>query len=69
MKGNLKDYQGAILDFTKAIQLDSKDSGSYYNRGVAKSMLKQKASACLDYSKAGELGYADAYEAIKEYCN
>ena len=42
---------------------------AYYNRGLAKIQLGQKDSGCLDLSKAGELGYVEAYEAIKQYCN
>jgi hypothetical protein len=38
-------------------------------RGIAKSVLKQKQSACLDFSKAGELGLQAAYEFIKSNCN
>jgi len=53
----------------KAIELDPKDTDAYSNRGVAKLILGQKDSGCLDFSKAGELGYAKAYEAIKEFCN
>ena len=32
-------------------------------------LLNDKKGACLDYSKAGELGYEQAYDFIKEYCN
>ena len=42
---------------------------SYLLRGIAKLKLNQKESACLDFSKAGELGDVDAYEAIKNFCN
>ena len=41
----------------------------YINRGLAKLGLGQKDSGCLDFSKAGELGYSEAYQSIKEYCN
>jgi len=69
-KFDLKDYEGAILDYTKQIQLYPDNSPEeYYNRGLAKLNLKQKNSGCLDLSKAGELGYEGAYEAIKKYCN
>ena len=67
---NLQDYRGAILDFTKAIELDpTTDAIPYYNRGLAKYALSNIDGACLDWSKAGELGYGDAYEYIKKYCN
>ena len=36
-KYNKKDYQGAIADYDKAIELNPKDVRAYYNRGVAKS--------------------------------
>ena len=68
-KANLKDYKGAIEDFNKVIELNPKDAFAYNNRGLAKIDLGQKDSGCLDLSKAGELGFAEAYESIKEFCN
>ena len=68
-KLELKDFRGAIQDYNKAIELNPKYALAYNNRGMAKIALGQKDSGCLDLSKAGELGYMDAYDAIKEYCN
>ena len=34
----------------------------------AKYNLGDKEGACLDWSKAGELGVMKAYEMIKKYC-
>jgi len=68
-KSGLKDYKGAIQDLNKAIELNPKFADAYINRGIAKITSGQKDDGCLDLSKAGELGYAEAYEAIKEYCN
>ena len=72
-KGNtkryLKDYRGAIVDFTKAIELDPTNGYYYSHRALAKYALSYIDGACLDWSKAGELGEADAYEYIKKYCN
>ena len=69
-KGELGDYRGAIQDFNKALELDpiGFDQEAYYGRGASKINLGQKDSGCLDMSKAGELGYSEAYEIIKEYC-
>lgn len=65
----LKDYRGAIDDYTKVIELDDQKKASpYFLRGMAKIRIQQKDSGCLDLSKAGELGYSQAYDAIKEYC-
>lgn len=67
-KAELKDYRGAILDFNKAIELDGSVHVNYYLRGIAKLFAGQKESACLDFSKAGELGLAEAYDRIRENC-
>ena len=68
-KAKLKDYRGAIADYTKVIEIDPNYALAYLNRGYAKLFLGQKDSGCLDLSKAGELGDKKAYDAIKEYCN
>ncbi len=68
-KYELKDYKGAIQDYTKAIELNPNHANAYNNRGLAKIFLEQKDDGCLDLSKAGELGHAKTYEAIKKYCN
>ncbi len=68
-KGESGDWSGAIEDFNKAIELTPNNADVYSNRGIAKIRLGQKDNGCLDLSKAGELGYAEAYEAIKENCN
>ena len=67
-KYNKGDYSGAIQDFNKAIELDPNDAEAYGGRGLAKILLGQKDSGCLDLSKAGELGYMDAYDVIKKHC-
>ena len=68
-KYDLEDYNGAITDYNKAIQLKPDDADAYYNRGNAKDELEDKIGACTDWSKAGELGDSDAYILIKENCN
>lgn len=70
-KSELKKYDEAILDATSVI-LSSADKDikcyAYFLRAFAKHDLKNKAGACLDWSKAGELGEERAYLAIKEFC-
>ena len=53
-KSKLKDYQGAISDYTKAIDIDPNYSIAYFNRGVVKSKLKDYYGAISDYNKAIE---------------
>ena len=53
-KSKLKDYQGAISDYTKAIDIDPNYSIAYFNRGFVKSKLKDYYGAISDYNKAIE---------------
>lgn len=64
----LKDYKGAIGDITKLIQLNPDNAEAYYKRSLIEMKIGQKDNGCKGLSKAGELGYAKAYDAIKEYC-
>jgi|SRR5690625_369790 len=68
-KYNLGDYRGAISDFDKHFSLfKERDPYIHYVRGLAKINLGDQHSGCLDLSKAGEIGYDDAYKAIQEKC-
>ncbi len=51
-KFKLKDYSGAIIDFNKAIALNSDNVDAYYSRGTSKYMLRDFEGAILDYTKA-----------------
>lgn len=67
-KSQINDKKGAIDDYNKAINIHPNNKEAYYYRGLAKVSLGQKNAGCMDLSKAGELGYASAYEAIAIYC-
>ncbi|WP_017295660.1 serine/threonine-protein kinase [Geminocystis herdmanii] len=51
----LKQYDKAIIDYTKAIELDPNYISAYYNRGDAYEELNQYEKAIIDYTKAFEL--------------
>jgi tetratricopeptide (TPR) repeat protein len=68
-KNSIKDYFSAILDFSEAINLNPNEGLYYAGRGIARIGNNKKGEGCLDFSKAGELGYELAYESIKEFCN
>jgi len=59
----LKEFERAIEDFSKAIELDPNDAEAYYNRGLAYAKLGKYEQAIKDYDKAIELNpaLADAY--------
>ena len=63
LKQKLKDYDGAIADFSKAISLNPNDKEAYYNRGNSKLDLENYYEAIADYTKAIELNpdYTKAY--------
>ena len=61
-----KDYQRALDDFSRAIELDGIPE-AYYNRGLVYLRAEKKAEGIADLSKAGELGLYDAYSIIKKY--
>lgn len=81
---NLKKYTEAIAQFDKYfIQANAEankegtdknniyknNSVAYYYRGLSKIEQKNTLAGCNDLSKAGELGNAQAYDAIKDKCN
>jgi len=57
------DFQGAILDFTKALSFDKKNAEAYYLRGVCKSSIGEKKDAMADLNKATKIqpDYPEAY--------
>ena len=61
--GDAKDYDGAIAEFTKAIESNPKSEGAYWGRGASYYLKGNYDRAIEDYSKAIELNpkYATAY--------
>lgn len=58
----------SIENYDRAIQLYPAMGDAYYNRGLVLIYLKDKEKGCIDLSRAGELGVADAYSVISKYC-
>lgn len=52
-----KDDRGAIIYYTKAIELNSNSSNNYFNRGLHKANLKDYVGAIKDFTKTIELRY------------
>ncbi len=68
MKIALNDYQGALVDCNKAIDLNINDKKAFFTRGMAKNGLGDNSDACLDWSKAKELGYIQADSYLRKFC-
>ncbi len=58
----------SVDNYTKAIGVYPYMGDAYYNRGLVLIYLKDKEKGCIDLSRAGELGVADAYSVISKYC-
>jgi tetratricopeptide (TPR) repeat protein len=50
-KAALDDYSGAVLDYSKSIEIDAVYSDPYFNRGLAEINLSMKAEAINDFTK------------------
>ncbi|MFA5404545.1 MAG: tetratricopeptide repeat protein, partial [Ignavibacteria bacterium] len=50
-----KDFNGAIAEFTKAIELDAKNLEAYYNRGICYNSLQDFTNALTDFDKVVEI--------------
>ncbi len=66
---NAGEYQEAIDDYNKAIELDLQDTKTYYNRGNAYRALGEYQKAINDYDKAIALSphRVNAHHALGEY--
>ncbi|WP_419033899.1 tetratricopeptide repeat protein [Dysgonomonas gadei] len=59
-KSMLKDYMGAIADYTAVIKIDSTYALAYLNRGKSKKRIENYNDAILDFNTALKLkGYGD----------
>jgi tetratricopeptide (TPR) repeat protein len=67
--GTQKYFKLGISDLTKAISINKMHPRAYISRGSVYNDSGNKVKACLDWSKAGELGDASAYEYINEFCS
>jgi len=57
----------AILDYTKALQLNPTFAKGYYNRGMAHRLKGAHDKAKTDLKKAAKLGFSQAKESLKHY--
>ncbi len=59
-KLDAEDYQGAISDFTKAIEINPKNGDFFCNRGLAKENLEDYQGAISDFTKAIKINPKDS---------
>ena len=63
VKEMIGDWEGAISDYTKSIEIDSNYARVYYSRANANYYLKNYREAIVDYNKSIKINpnYAKAY--------
>ncbi len=74
-RSKMRQYNDAISDFDKALDMIPSDImdysnwvRNYFNRGVAKYYLDDLEGACKDWNKALELVFGQAHDYLMEYC-
>ncbi len=62
-----KDFQTAISNYTKCIEIDRDFAEAYFNRGLTYLFIGEDAKGLADLSKSGELGIYRAYNLIQRF--
>jgi len=63
-----KDYKKAKEMASRSIEFDQKNGPAFYNRGIARQMLREEDGSCSDWKKASDLGVNDAKLFINANC-
>ena len=67
-KAEVGDHDGAIADYTKAIEINSSSVISYINRGITKYRIGDKKGACLDARAGKSLGASNGAKVVELLC-
>lgn len=62
------EYQKAIGEFNKTLDIVPTDIDALYNRGIMFFKLSKKEEACKDWNTIKSIGKPDANELIRQYC-
>ena len=63
-KIKLNDFEHAIVDFDKVVELEPSNVDAFYNRGISNAALSHFATAILDYDQALRMrpDYAEVFD-------
>lgn len=62
------DFQRAVTDYSRAIQMSPDTPEYYFNRGVAQLFTYNRSAACEDLEMSYSLGYTRSEEKLKYFC-
>jgi tetratricopeptide (TPR) repeat protein len=65
----LEDFEGAIEDYTAALDIDPDLLRAYFFRGGLKHLTGDLYGACSDWRQAGELGVVEALDLLMDHCD
>ena len=54
-KSNSGDYRGALIEFSRAIEVEPNNASAFHYRGVAKARFGDFEASIIDYNEAIEL--------------
>ena len=64
----LENYTDAILNFSKAIELDQNNDEALVQRGIAYHKVNNILAGCADFSRAAYLGNDEARVMLEAHC-
>jgi tetratricopeptide (TPR) repeat protein len=64
----LEDHKGATKEANKVAAMRPILAEALFNRGNVKYFLEDKTGCCEDLQKSGDMGYLQAYNYIRKYC-
>lgn len=64
----VESYREALKWANQGLEKNPENPAAYMQRGEVKYLMGDKKGACLDWSKAGNLGDLEAYDVIFEKC-
>jgi len=67
-KYEVGNYQGAIADYDKVIEINPKLADAYRMRGVNKELIGDLKGACSDWRKAADFGLTEPAKWVKKQC-
>lgn len=67
-KGFLNDFEGALKDFNKVIELEPGNGQAYVLRGRVYSSMGKLTEACADFLKAKAMNVPGALESLNQFC-
>ena len=65
---NIKDFKGSIMDYEKALSINSKDAITFHNLALSKKEIEDIDGACLAMEKSLSLGNKLASKFIENEC-